>query len=358
MKYSDVSARFAALMILLFVRAAPAELNYEGLYNKEERDVQASLDQEFREMGVRAYTLTGTVLYLYKPRTSRYYNINSHGFRGKSVVPGNEEDFNILVVGGSAVFGYYQSDEQTIPYYLERELRKKYPKCRVNVYNLGIEGYSFKREIALVRKMKDLLRPDLVIFFSGFNDASAGYYFGYPELKPFGPDAAAFFARRQKENYLDALVGLANWLREKVEWPITDQKLEERRTEFVKGYIEDARLIRDELQRDKIPALFIVQPTIFAKRDKTIREIKLVESYARENSLDRFPEFYLRCLDDLFRSAKAKGVALADFNDVFDSVRSDVFRDWVHCNIEGNQIVAVRLAQHIQRNNPICAGRR
>lgn len=358
MKFSDASLPFLALLLLLLPAAAAAELNYEGLYNKDERDVQASLDQEFREMGVRAYTLTGTVLYLYKPHASRHYNINAYGFRGKEVGPGEADAFNIMVMGGSSVFGYYQSDEQTVPYLLERRLREKFPKCRINVYNLGVEGYSFQREIALARKMKDLLRPDLVIFLSGFNDASIAYYYGYPELKPFGPDAAAFFARKQKESYFDALVGLANWLRERVEWPITDRDLDERRAAFVKGYLDDARRIRDELQRERVPVFFIIQPTVFSKKVRTVRERKLIESYVQKNSLDRFPEFYVRCLEDLFRTSKSKGVVVDDFSGAFDPIPGDLFRDWVHCNLEGNKAVADRLAQFIQKNSALCAGRR
>src|SRR5262249_25642107 len=79
--------------------------------------------------------------------------------------------------GGSAVYGTGDPDWATLPTYLSRDLNVGDRECVV-VSNFGVEGYVTNQEvILLVQQLKEGRRPDVVIFYDGFNDATVGSQF-------------------------------------------------------------------------------------------------------------------------------------------------------------------------------------
>ena len=80
----------------------------------------------------------------------------------------------VWVFGGSAIFGTGVPDDATIPSYLAGKLEAQPGAC-VTVMNFGVEGYVSTQElIVLTEQLKAGGRPDMVIFYDGFNDAVTG----------------------------------------------------------------------------------------------------------------------------------------------------------------------------------------
>jgi len=102
-----------------------------------------------------------------------YVNVDEHGFRlsaKQAPWPPNSNAFNIFVFGGSTTFGYGVSDNETIPSFLQEEIRATTGSA-VAVYNFGRSSYYSTQERVL---FENLLaagnRPKIAIFIDGLNE--------------------------------------------------------------------------------------------------------------------------------------------------------------------------------------------
>jgi lysophospholipase L1-like esterase len=97
---------------------------------------------------------------------------NSLGFRGPEFPDERRPDeFLVLCLGDSVLFGIGLRDDETVPVHLEEALRARAPEGRkVRVLNGAIPGWS---SVSGMRLFEDLhgLEPDVVVFWFGMNDA-------------------------------------------------------------------------------------------------------------------------------------------------------------------------------------------
>lgn len=100
---------------------------------------------------------------------------------GESVTPlfdFPDPDVSVVVVGGSAVFGVGQTDnEHTVPSQIELELNRR-TGLRVEVHNLAVGGYTSFQEMLALERFVSNHRADVVVSISGYNDAFAAAYEG------------------------------------------------------------------------------------------------------------------------------------------------------------------------------------
>lgn len=78
------------------------------------------------------------------------------------------DGFKIVFVGDSIVFGPTGSQRETIPFYLQQELRKKYPDKNIQVFNYGYKGYGISETFLMLNTVRDL-KVDMVVFGVNFN---------------------------------------------------------------------------------------------------------------------------------------------------------------------------------------------
>jgi hypothetical protein len=105
-----------------------------------------------------AYTWHGA-LHLYDER----------GFRRRNgpFPPKDPDTLRIMVVGDSLTYGDGLAEEWTFSRILERSLQKSH---RVEVVNLGHEGYQSEDILAVLQQFLPLLDPDLVVYAVCLND--------------------------------------------------------------------------------------------------------------------------------------------------------------------------------------------
>lgn len=102
---------------------------------------------------------------------------NSIGLRSPEIsiakAPGERR---IAVLGASTVMGTYTRDnEDTLSYQLERLLQPYARSGPISVVNAGIAGAGIAQQTKLLERLLiPVLKPDLLIWYSGFNDIS-GY---------------------------------------------------------------------------------------------------------------------------------------------------------------------------------------
>jgi len=102
----------------------------------------------------------------------RHDGHNAQGYRAANdrMFTGDPEVFNIACLGGSSTYGTQVPLEDSYPHQLELALAGT-PGPPVQVINAGLGGSSTPNLIALLSGRVVHLRPRIVIFYTGFNDA-------------------------------------------------------------------------------------------------------------------------------------------------------------------------------------------
>ena len=100
--------------------------------------------------------------------------INSHGFRGKEFsIPKPNDVIRVLTLGASSTFGFFNKDDETYPYLLERRLNQLChgPK-RFEVINFAIPDANAFEIQAMFLAEGLALDPDVITFYEGRNDSA------------------------------------------------------------------------------------------------------------------------------------------------------------------------------------------
>lgn len=100
--------------------------------------------------------------------------INTQGFRGKDFSlekpPGI---IRVLTLGASSTFGFYDRDDETYPYYLEKLLNERCGgNARFEVINFAIPHARSDNIVAMFLSEGVKLSPDVVTFYEGRNDST------------------------------------------------------------------------------------------------------------------------------------------------------------------------------------------
>lgn len=118
------------------------------------------------------------VIWRQRPYAGETITIDAQGYRATPGAICTPDAYRVFVFGGSAVWGHGAPDWGTIPAYLQAELAKERdgPVC---VQNFGEQAFvSTQGVIELLRQLQGGGRPDLVMFYDGFNDIAATYQNG------------------------------------------------------------------------------------------------------------------------------------------------------------------------------------
>jgi lysophospholipase L1-like esterase len=288
--------------------------------------------------------------------------LNGRGYRGaepEAVKPPGE--FRVFVVGGSTVF----AGEPPLPVLLEGQLRQK-GLTHVRCFNYGVVSSVSGMELArIVFEIADL-QPDLIVLYSGANDLVSpiqydprpGYPFNfiayehnpllqrdvaaYPTLAllAYGSNvlraaAPSFFAERfvrLQEARRQAGYGSPEW-----------------QQAIVAHYV--GNLVKSEQVSRAFGADFVAyfQPVLHFKPSLGPEERQFAAPLGELARLTR--ELRTRVLPELERR-HAQGLTVRDLSGTFDSVAGDVFYDYIHVTLEGNQILARAVAEDLAGRIP------
>ena len=101
-------------------------------------------------------------------RAERSAGLNRYGYRGPVIGRKQPGELRVAMLGGSTAFGYGVGWQESIPAYLEAELRKRLGRP-VTVVNLG---YNNEGAYAFVPNLEDFeyLDYDVIVLYEGYND--------------------------------------------------------------------------------------------------------------------------------------------------------------------------------------------
>jgi lysophospholipase L1-like esterase len=98
-----------------------------------------------------------------------HFSSNSDGFRGREFTPKRPGVIRVVCVGDSSTFGWGVDDEYTYPRLLEARLTKLMG-LEVEVFNLGIPGFTSRHGLGVLRHYALPLDADFFVFSFGAND--------------------------------------------------------------------------------------------------------------------------------------------------------------------------------------------
>ena len=142
----------------------------------EENEIFQQMDNEKkRQLCVDLYNIQTSGTELIPNQQSQTVSINNLGFRGEEFsIEKPSDTYRIFMLGGSTMFGYgATSDQTTIPGYLQESLKEFNSKYTIEVINAGIQGADSFSELNLLERKLINFAPDLVIIYDGWNDLRA-----------------------------------------------------------------------------------------------------------------------------------------------------------------------------------------
>ena len=114
--------------------------------------------------------LSPMMLYENMPdRKTGRYRSNNFGLRGPDIKAQGHRP-RVVLVGGSAAFGLFLKEEQTLAAALQRRLQG------IEVLNAGVVGYLSGQQLALALFRLLDLEPDVILAFDGWNDLYDNYW--------------------------------------------------------------------------------------------------------------------------------------------------------------------------------------
>ena len=289
--------------------------------------------------------------------TSKYINIDEHGVRRtvKSPKPGAAK---VFMFGGSTTWGTGSPDSHTIPSLLQKRLGDGY-----DVHNFGDIAYVAAQELNLLLKLlADGNVPQIVIFYDGINDGSAGAYSpGVPRdpeairmewekwerSKRDGCFAAAF--KRSSYPQLAAFLRSRLGLGPRNRWEAWDKQvaalIDGRAAKAVEYYGAHIRQVQALAKGYGFKVFFFWQPNLLAAERKAFAcETAIVES--QSPVLVKSQQLVHQYAKKAFSNREDEGVFF--LGDVLNDFDQATFVDWCHPDPKGNDVIAARIFELIK----------
>jgi len=289
------------------------------------------------------------VLFHYPNQHYPTLNINEYGFRGPEITKENQEIFRIFVVGGSTVFGAgITPDETTISGYLQNFFEMNHPELELEIINGGIGSATSETELALVKNTILSFKPDLIIIYSGWNDAVHRPIFVYDKNEknnesPFyliKTELEKIFLREYRTPAL-LYHTVFNDPNLRFNVPNLDSV-----TDFttVSKWKTNLLEICGLGKNDGFSTVIVVQP-IVGSGNKSLTENELKFAPYNERTLGTVGT--IKAMVESLTDMQSYCTKTADFTNIFDEIEDPIFFDQGHVGDFGNEIIAENLYQLI-----------
>jgi len=148
------------------------------------------------------------LIFAHRPNWSTEYesvavSFNEFGFRDDPIQPRQPDEFRILLLGDSVAFGWGVEQDEIFATRLESILSEELGRPCV-VINSGVGNYNTVQELAVLKRLGEVLAPDLLMLLYIHNDVMV-------HERPFDPHAQFDLEGRDLSGKLEILLG-RSWL--------------------------------------------------------------------------------------------------------------------------------------------------
>jgi lysophospholipase L1-like esterase len=281
---------------------------------------------------------------------------NSLGLRSPEISHEKKQgEIRIAIIGASSVMGTYtRNNEDMISYRLEEYLASAFPKKEINVINAGIAGYGLTDQRQLLERLVQPMKPDLLIWYSGFNDIS-----GYCH-KPRSKNTTTGLPKLKLPSWLLSIelvtknsVGLRTVKAGK-------QGMLDPSTLDVSGYLKRVNAFLSSVQSLGVPVLTVTNARAFRDDmplDKQMRLSETARYYNHCFDLDGLHSVYDRHNALLAEASLNFGYPVLRLNQQIPG-GSKYFGDATHFSVEGSDYVANLFTKHILELGRLERGRK
>ncbi len=283
------------------------------------------------------------------------------GYR-KTVQPAYNQDFSqadsaitVWMFGGSTMFCADTPDDWTISSRLAAKLKEAYPNKKFVIQNYGLPGFVNDQEAVLLSKLlMQGKRPDVVIFYDGFNE-------GHLKVAMAKPMAHGFYNlydqiyRSIKERLWANLVWKSSLLTLVMRSRNADMQFEKdetvlkARAEAVStSYAHTLAFVQNLAKNYNFKAYFFWQPSLLTTQ-KTLTE---KEAALQKMMLEQNGKGYGILLETvrskMFNNPQTLVNTAFDINNALDSVKETAFVDYAHLGPRGNDAIAGAMLQRLK----------
>ncbi len=312
-------------------------------------DPQSALENLSKYAWVAPNTSVPFIGHALKPGPHANTFINQQMFRHPTEVkvPKPKGIYRIFLTGGSTAFGFGSpSDATTLSGYLQELLNqgKETDSLRFEVINAANCAWASSHERAWISHHLNKFEPDLILSFSGANDAHWGiqgrdvnWLRSYTD--EFFWELLQLAYQVQNEELIDT-VKVSN---ERIGEDIVAQRL-----------FHNLLLSKTSANLAESKYIFLLQPILqVTEKELSEREKKLSKrEFFGEGTTSYFRSVYKKIKDRLENDAS--DLTFIDLSSTFDSLDSqtEVFLDSYHFGDRGNKYIAEKLYQELQLKLP------
>lgn len=277
-----------------------------------------------------------------QPVQGQYINVATNGLRQTASFVDAETDApDVFFFGGSTVWGDGSRDDYTIPSQVARLLDERGQAARVT--NFGQVAYVSTQDLILFQlQLAQGNVPEVAVFYGGFNDLASTYIHqaaGLPHNE----------VNRIQEFYVGRLLDAGQIILARPRITLDDVDLslvtsEGTAEETVNRYLENIRIIRALAAEYGVRTLFVWQPTLLFKENRTPEEQQFVDD--NEAVWPGFWDLY-READTILRERIDGESDFLILSDLFSDESGYIFIDRVHIIEDGNFRVAQAIEPHV-----------
>jgi lysophospholipase L1-like esterase len=268
------------------------------------------------------------------PSTGSTLEISADGIRRTPGANCQSESYRVFAFGGSTMWGVGAPDWSTIPAYLQAGLEDTL-KQGVCVINFGQKGYVSTQElIELTIQLQQGNVPDLVIFYDGSNDITAGYlqsgvpnpHIDLSQVKfHFEHPFYSYLSRTWTMKLFQRFLGESHSIESVT--PVNEKVLQ--------TYLGTYQLVKYLAENYGFKFAFFWQPVIMVGNKPLTSNEQNIDPNIDLNFLSVYQQVYGEMMQ------QSKNLPhLYYLGGVFDTVETQTYTDFVHLTPEGNQIVA------------------
>jgi hypothetical protein len=305
------------------------------------------------------------VLWRRAPHHGEFISINEEGVRRTLHTRcndnnnNNDQTFTIWMFGDSVMWGPGAPDAETIPSFVAQDYEKAgEPVC---IVNYAEKGWSNTQEmIELIEQLKHAARkPNIVLFYDGGTEAFTAYQSGQADvhsnfnllkgfLDSWGNTQKAGFAYLRQTNTYRLLKRLS--LKTSSGLGEGKKSAQPRDTEalsaaVIKNYVQNMDIINLLAGQYGFRALFVWYPNMAVGH----KELTPYEQQVLGFEYQKFPDLGSMYQAVYNRSFEIKRPNFYNFEDVVDDRKDSIYKGISHMNPEGDQIVAGRLFDLLER---------
>ena len=296
------------------------------------------------------------------------FEINETGFRDSDVESRAPNEYRILVLGGSAAWGWGASaNRHTISGALQEFLNEDSSGISYRVMNGAYLAWTSLQERITLMEFYEHFDPDLVISFSGFNDIISVQYGNSRELLrlEFGMVEEAVENNLKPMSTLKAIRKVAGtlgiwrlvvYIREQVprQQPGRIDYKPKRSERGIPKLLDRYMSMANYTASHGDQFLLVLQPEIYSTGKQLTAAEAQVKQWLDSRNNENFANTFNQYRSDLVQGLSAlpsSGIDVIDLGDMFDTVSETMFTDDSHFNDSGYREIARALYRVIRQND-------